>query len=505
MANPHPRLVVFVHGWSVTHTNTYGGLPERLVAESRAAGLQLVVKQIYLGRYISFHDEVRLRDISQAFQDAVERELTGVVKRFGRFACITHSTGGPVIRDWWWRYYQSRPRSGRCPMSHLVMLAPANFGSALAQLGKARVGRLKSWFQGVEPGTGVLDWLELGSPEAWELNSEWIDCGESVIGSRGIYPFVLTGQSIDRKFYDHLNTYTGETGTDGVVRVAAANLNSTRVRLHQVEVSKDRGGNYSAEKLVLGDGEAVTHSPKTALRVISGKAHSGTGRGIMRSVKPRAGMRRDVETVTAIVDCLKVTNRREYTSLCKRFDAETTQVQESERKEVETRMLLPDNFFIHDRYSMVIFRVRDEAGHVVGDFDLTLTAGPNNNPNHLPKGFAIDRQANKRDGGTLTYYFNWDVMSGCPEVTHDGKELRPASPGAVALGLRIDPRPTEGFVHYLPCEINASTGLLQSVLMPNQTTLVDITLRRIVRRGVFELDRGVAQQKFKDTPPGAPL
>eukprot|EP01031_Cornospumella_fuschlensis_P043536 gene43536-53229_t len=43
------------------------------------------------------------------------------------------------------------------------MLAPANFGSALAQLGKGRVGRLKAWFSGVEPGQGVLDWLELGS------------------------------------------------------------------------------------------------------------------------------------------------------------------------------------------------------------------------------------------------------------------------------------------------------------------------------------------------------
>lgn len=46
MADSHPRLVVFVHGWSVT--DTYGGSPDRLVAESRAASLSLVVKQIYL-------------------------------------------------------------------------------------------------------------------------------------------------------------------------------------------------------------------------------------------------------------------------------------------------------------------------------------------------------------------------------------------------------------------------------------------------------------------------
>ena len=36
--NPKRRVVVFVHGWSVTHTDTYGGLPERLAAEAEANG-----------------------------------------------------------------------------------------------------------------------------------------------------------------------------------------------------------------------------------------------------------------------------------------------------------------------------------------------------------------------------------------------------------------------------------------------------------------------------------
>ncbi len=504
MANSSPRLVVFVHGWSVTHTDTYGGLPERIAAEYKAAGLQLVVKQIYLGRYISFHDEVRIEDISYAFQDAVERELLSAVEQYGRFACITHSTGGPVIRDWWSRHYKSKKRSDLCPMSHLVMLAPANFGSALAQLGKARVSRLKSWFEGVEPGAGVLDWLELGSPEAWQLNNEWIDCKESRIGPQGIYPFVLAGQSIDRKFYDNLNTYTGETGSDGVVRVAAANLNSVRVKLHQVAVSKNSKGKYAANELVLANEHAVLNSPKTALRVLANKSHAGKRMGIMRSVKPQVGVNNDAETVTAILDCLKVGSRGEYTALCQKFKTETKQVQNNERLEVESRML-PDHFFIHDRYSMVIFRVRDDAGHRVEDFDLTLTAGPNSDPNRLPQGFAIDTQLNRRDRGTITYYFNSDVMSGCPEVIHDGKVVRPAGAGANGLGLRITPRPTSGFVHYLPCEISASTDLMESIVLPNQTTLVDIILRRVIRRGVFELDQGIKQQSFKNTKPGKPI
>src|SRR4029079_13272815 len=109
-------------------------------------------------------------------------------------------------------------------MSHLIQLAPANFGSALAQLGKERLSRIATWFQGVEPGTGALDCLELGSPESWKLTEAWIRESAKVMKSGRTFPFVLTGQSIDHKLYDHVNSYTGEIGSDGVVRVAEANV-----------------------------------------------------------------------------------------------------------------------------------------------------------------------------------------------------------------------------------------------------------------------------------------
>jgi hypothetical protein len=92
---------------------------------------------------VSFHDEVRLPDISRAFQAAVTNQLADLIAAGGRIICITHSTGGP---------------SPQCPLSRLIMLAPANFGSALAKLGKGTISRLASWAGGVEPGQGVLDW-----------------------------------------------------------------------------------------------------------------------------------------------------------------------------------------------------------------------------------------------------------------------------------------------------------------------------------------------------------
>ncbi len=506
MPQGEKKVVVFVHGWSVSHTKTYGGLPERLHREAAEVGLDIAVREIYLGKYVSFRDEVRLEDISRAFAAAVERELSDLLQQRRRFACITHSTGGPVIRDWWYRNYATRPRSGTCPMSHLIMLAPANYGSALAQLGRSRLSRIKTWFQGVEPGTGVLDWLELGSTDAWKLNNAWLLAGEDVIGARSIFPFVLTGQSIDRKLYDNLNTYTGELGSDGVVRVAAANLNATYVSLEQESASRvpGRRDQYQAPNLTLAKNKS---GPRTAMRIVARKSHSGTSMGIMRSVSARKGRPKDAETVSGILACLKVASKNDYDKLCDRFDGESEEVQREERLEKEDRIVLPDTYFIHDRFSMVVFRLSDHHGYPVEDADILLTAGEERDPNRLPKGFFADRQRNSKHRGTITYFLNYDIMVGSDPIVDKKKDkvVREATTGAKLLGLRIIPRPGSGFVHYLPCELHASSKVLRSFLKPNQTTLVDIVLRRVVREAVFRLDRGLKQRSFKGDPPGPPI
>jgi hypothetical protein len=210
--------LIFVHGWSVSNTNTYGELPAALSAVASSYNLDLRIQHLYLGKYVSFHDEVTVDDIARGFNRALQ-ELQGNDGAIQEFSCITHSTGGPVVRQWVDRYYGARKKLEACPLKHLVMLAPANHGSALAVLGKQRVGRIKAFFSGVEPGQRVLDWLSLGSEGQWKLNHSFLsyDCAR-----KGLYPFVLTGQGIDNKFYDFLNSYLVEPGSDGVVRVAGA-------------------------------------------------------------------------------------------------------------------------------------------------------------------------------------------------------------------------------------------------------------------------------------------
>jgi hypothetical protein len=502
------RIVIFVHGWSVRNTNTYGELPKRLKSEAvPAANLRLDVRHIWLGKYISFHDEVRMEDISRGFARALEEELGPEIRNGRRFVCITHSTGGPVIRDWWNRYYRSKPEAGACPMSHLIMLAPANFGSTLAQFGKGRLSRVKGWFEGVEPGTGLLGWLELGSAESWELNTNWIFSQGSIAGAAPVFLFVLTGQSIDRALYDHLNSYTDEAGSDGVVRTTAANLNATYIRLEQAPPpSTAEPANLPATALIPAP---PRRAPPTAFALIKGRSHSGDDKGILRSVKDDGS---EHPTLDAIVQCLRVSSLDEYLVLCNQFAEQNRVVREAERVEIQKRTLFPDNIYFHDAHSMVVFRIRDDSGFIVDDFDLILTAGPDDNvsPDNLPAGFFVDRQKNRRNAGALIYYVSYDAMVGFPAIV-DPRDpnrqnlLRDAMPGTQNLGLEIAARPDEGFVHYLPAVLQAARKVLQDFIHPDETTLVDIVLRRVVREGVFRLTDNLEPEDFTDQPPGKPI
>lgn len=465
------KTLVFIHGWSVTNLDTYGELPQRLQLEATTNGVEIDIQHIFLSRYISFHDEVGLDDIANALDSAIKEQLKGIES----FVCITHSTGGPVVRHWWNYFYDNSP----IKISHLIMLAPANFGSALAQLGKSKLSRIKSFFDGVEPGQRVLNWLELGSKPSWDLNKKWILSDGNQIGKQGIFPFVLTGQYIDRKLYDHLNSYTGELGSDGVVRTAAANLTSRYIHLKQKAINSK---NNEVKISTTLDIVEYKESPEVPLRIITGKSHSGLEMGIMNSVR-KSKDENSKETITSIFKCINVDSIEKYNELKKQFGLETSKVQKTELIETAPEFLFFHTHFIHDRFSQVIFRITDSEGYPITDFDIILTAGKENNPNNFPPGFVADRQRNSINKEIITYYFNYDLIVGAP-----GNKYRKKTDGITQIGLKIIPRPQEGFVRFVPCEIKANEDLLQKTIHPNSTTLIDIVLQRVVSKGVFQIN-----------------
>lgn len=444
--------LVFVHGWSVTHTDTYGELPSALAAAAATVGLDLRIQHLYLGRYISFHDEVTLDDIARAM-DAALRALPGNASGIQPFSCITHSTGGPVVRTWLERFYGPR-KLDTTPLEHLVMLAPANHGSALAALGKARVGRIKAWAAGVEPGQRVLDWLCLGSDGQWELNEAAL---QYRYADAGVFPFVLTGQGIDESFYDFLNSYLVEKGSDGVVRVCGANLNYQYLQLAQ-----------DAETLALKPVGSVRKPAQTALRVYGEYSHSGKRMGIMRSIKAAAV---DAPVVQDILRCLLVKTQEGYAVASAALAEATAQAQAG-----------------GSLFCMLVFNVRDNTGRQLckDEYDLLLLGGAEFAPEALPKGFFKDRQLNEKTG-RLVYYMDQQKMD---EI----KDSR--------FGIRVVARPASGFSYYEPAEFRSERIKPSAVFQRNATTYIDIVLQRFVDEEVFRFDPAArGPRSFKATKP----
>lgn len=466
--------LVFVHGWSVTNTSTYGQLPQQLQQQAAAAGLALTLADIWLSEYVSFDDAVTMPDLVRAFDHAL-RDLHLLD---ASFACITHSTGGPVVREWL-RAQRDKPAThSTIKLSHLVMLAPANFGSALAQLGKGLLGRLKAWFGGVEPGQRILDWLELGSADSLSLNLDYIHSDDPV--KRGQFLFVLTGDRPDRKLYDHLNSYTGEDGSDGVVRIAAANLNA-----HHAVLSPQANARGDTDTLTLN----LNRSPRCAFKLIADAAHSGDERGIMASAAPA--------TVQAILRCLQVRSIDDYESLCDAFERENA-ARDADKVELEPAGPFSPRVHIHDPRSLLIVRLTDEAGEPLTGAGFLFTAGAQASPDLLPAGFLLDRQANSKQRTTISLFLDHSLLAGDDRVAdprNSRKTLRPAVTSHRPYGASVQPVDLGGLVHHALARSAAGDDLF-AMLGPHQTTVLDVVLPRKIHEGVFRLTQTLTPQDF---------
>ncbi len=347
-----------------------------------------------------------------------------------------------------------------------MKLAPANQGSSLAVLGKSKLSRIKAWTEGIEVGEGVLSWLQLGSYGQWQLNHAWL---KYTYDEHTFFPFVLSGEKIDEHFYDFINTYLVEKGSDGVIRLCSANLNYKFFTLKQdCTLSKiDAKGAFQIIKAypLLLDGE-IKSSPTCAFEVIQNASHSGDRYGIMASVKKNRVVK---QVVVSILEALHIKTKEQYDAL--------------EMKMIKRSNIAQKN---KQHYVMFVFNVRDNYGNSIHDYDMFLLAGEQYHPSQLPKGFFVDRQKNNMSG-TLVYYLNYDKL----KDIKDGK-----------LGIRITARPDEGFAHYEPAEFHSNGAELKKFFESNETVMVDVVLERRIAENTFVLDRlEDAEENFKNRKP----
>jgi len=213
------RQVLIIHGWSDTSSSF-----KPLVKFLRKNGYQAIT--LWLGDYRSLDDDVRVEDVGKRLEQVIREKMTSG-ELTAPFDIIVHSTGGLVAREWISAYYADD--IAQCPVKRLIMLAPANFGSRLASLGKSMLGRLvKGWNNWFHTGTQMLNALELSSPYQWSLAQrdlfipEGKNSAPAIYAGAGIFAFVITGT---HPYTSALRRVVNEDGSDGTVRVPAANLN----------------------------------------------------------------------------------------------------------------------------------------------------------------------------------------------------------------------------------------------------------------------------------------
>lgn len=128
--NMSNRHLVILHGWSDT-SDSFRHLARHLASALQSTEVWLIA----LGSYLLMSDELRFDDLQKAMNRAwSDRDLP---RQPYSVDAVVHSTGSLVIRKWLDHNFEP----DRSPIKHLVMLAPANFGSPLAHKWRSLFGR----------------------------------------------------------------------------------------------------------------------------------------------------------------------------------------------------------------------------------------------------------------------------------------------------------------------------------------------------------------------------
>ena len=182
-------------------------------------------EQICICDYVSLTNDVTIKDLAEGFDLALSTRAG--LSKDEPFDAIVHSTGMLVIRAWLTSYAKRRDR-----LKHLIGIAPATFGSPLAQKGRSWIGAVFKGNKHLGPDFGaagdqILDGLELASPYTWGLAEKDLLGETAYYDNDAATPYVHIFCGTDT--YGGLRTLVSTPGADGTVRQAGAGFNVRKI------------------------------------------------------------------------------------------------------------------------------------------------------------------------------------------------------------------------------------------------------------------------------------
>lgn len=227
-----------IHGYS-DGSQSFGALRDFLV---QVGGYD--PQNVRFVDYASMDDEADFRD----FADKIDAEYEARRDKLGpgfRVDVACHSTGGLVVRAWLAlrraREEGMELEEQPCPVHRLLMFAPANFGSDLADLGKSFLQKFRLTFfsrftrpgDWMESGRKVLEGLAPASPFQWELSGRDLHerhyfSSDEPYGGEPCFPFVFAAGCFTKDASAALIKQRVKPGTDGTIRICGASLNTRK-------------------------------------------------------------------------------------------------------------------------------------------------------------------------------------------------------------------------------------------------------------------------------------
>jgi hypothetical protein len=224
--------LLILHGYSDGATS-FTGLRDFFEANGYARD------DVFLLNYASMDDQSQFTDFADKLDEDYLKKFPGE-----QIDVACHSTGALVVRLWLDLHYARQRAEGkakpRSPIKHLLMFAPANFGSDLAEMGQSFLGKFRCTFFNsnrkpgdfLESGKYVLQGLEPASPFQWDLSSRDLH-GEGFfnpdLGDDNVcFPFVFAAGRGYTGLQARIVKDRKKPGTDGTVRICGTSLNTRK-------------------------------------------------------------------------------------------------------------------------------------------------------------------------------------------------------------------------------------------------------------------------------------
>jgi hypothetical protein len=489
------KPIVLIHGYSAESekstkraiTGIYGDLPKAL---EKKYGADSVV-EIDLSRYISLDDGLTLDDVSRALDRTLHADYAHLLR--GGFHALVHSTGALVIRNWL-RTFSPKPS----PLRNLVYMAGANFGSGWAHVGKgqfAKWGRLI--FQGTDRGVRILHGLELGSDWTIDLHRHFLSGANDMVRKYEVYEHVIMGTQADVDWFEAPIRYAKEDGADGVVRVAACNINFNYVRFAATEEARGlswaqarshagrhmrRSGKreqfYAVEQT---SRPGVRGRPVVPFAIPYECAHSGEKMGVVTGKAPR-------EQVLRLLDLALRTTARNWQGRVERFDQETEHTYSDALAGQAPKWWskwISEPRAQYDRHAQIVLRLRDQDGRPVRNYDVFFDSVQGQRDKSLAMRELIEhKHVNSQSPNIITFYLRTDRFD------KDANDWVARVPEVDGCFLEISANePDTDEILYMPMRFEFSAGQLKTFIRPHMTTVMDVELLRVPSPDVYRMIR----------------